>query len=261
MPTNPPGATTISRPPPSSATFTIPHTPSILKTTITLPPRSTWTSGLHWHETHTEYLRLLHGAIYLRLNNTIQILSAAESQSQVQSREGIVITVPRYARHAWHRAEHAYTMSEAVRMWGPRPVDLDKEVVVEEWTAPADISKPLFFWNLNYILLLSTPSARPTDSVYVPTLQRTARRVLGAWWIDLQLLVVFAVLDNYPVFWDIGGWGERWVGERIMGRVCRGKEWLATHMVLWMAAVVGGVLGLEAVSEERTPKELWEAWR
>ena len=28
-------------------------------TTITLPPGSPWTSGLHWHETYAEYLQII----------------------------------------------------------------------------------------------------------------------------------------------------------------------------------------------------------
>jgi hypothetical protein len=48
----------------------------ILKTTISLPTRSTWTSGLHFHTSHKEYLRLIQGCIFVELNGHMMFFSA-----------------------------------------------------------------------------------------------------------------------------------------------------------------------------------------
>lgn len=136
-------------------------------TTITLPPRSSWTSGLHWHETHTEYLRVISGHAWVSVDGDSRIISA----------EGGHITVPRYARHEWRRTikadGHGFQDS-----WDK------EELVVEEWTDPFDGEKEVFFRNLNSVI---------TDTTRSPTWWTE-------WWLTLQLFAVFAANDNYPVF-------------------------------------------------------------
>ena len=56
-------------------------------------------------------------------------------------------------------------------MW---PGDLAETVVVEEWTAPSDISKPLFFWNLNGIITA-------LQDTLLSSRQWMAERVLSNW--------------------------------------------------------------------------------
>ncbi|KAH6974512.1 hypothetical protein BKA56DRAFT_634395 [Ilyonectria sp. MPI-CAGE-AT-0026] len=50
----------IERPLPNAVTYDLSTAGSVK---ITLPESSTWSSGLHWHETHTEYLKLIRGTI------------------------------------------------------------------------------------------------------------------------------------------------------------------------------------------------------
>lgn len=111
----------------------------ILKTTIVLPRYSSWTSGLHFHTTHTEYLRLLRGSIFVELYGELHILSA-QAGGTVSIRtgrlleRGLVVKVEKYARHNWGRTEDYmripgrfgyHTMVEY-------PKDSGDEVVVEE---------------------------------------------------------------------------------------------------------------------------------
>lgn len=95
-------------------------------TFITLPMGSEWSSGLHWHETHDEYLRVLRGTIRVRLGEGTRLL-----------RPGEEARVPKYVRHEWSRAD----------------ILGGEEVIVAERTDPADIQKHLFFWNLNGVIL------------------------------------------------------------------------------------------------------------
>ena len=98
------------------------------QTTITLPVGSSWTSGLHWHETHDEYLHVLQGSIRVRLGSSTHILHVGQQAK-----------VSRFWRHEWSRAD----------------VSTGEEVIVLERTEPADDEKHLFFWNLNGVILSS----------------------------------------------------------------------------------------------------------
>lgn len=161
---------------------------------------------------------------------------------------GLVVTVPRYARHDWGRADYWLQGSggggdvKRVRDWG-------EEVVVEEWTAPMDLAKALFFWNLNGVVM----GAGDADAAGT-SLLKTARWVLGGWWVPFQLFVIFWELDNWPVFLSLEGYG-------IGGRLERGVEYVVSFLVLFVVGLVGRVLGVKAVAEERTPIELWTAWQ
>ncbi|KAK1216412.1 hypothetical protein PQX77_020965 [Marasmius sp. AFHP31] len=97
--------------------------------TITLPPQSTWTSGPHWHETHTEYLQVLSGHAEIRLGGKIL--------QSVGPDDG-VITVPRYTIHEWKRSNFD----------GP-----EDDLVMREWTDPKDGMKEVFFRSVNGLVL------------------------------------------------------------------------------------------------------------
>jgi hypothetical protein len=83
-------------------------------------------SGLHWHETHDEYLQVKEGSIRVQLGNKELILQAGKETR-----------VPRFVRHEWSRAN----------------VSEGEDVVVVERTDPRDEEKQLFFWNLNGVIL------------------------------------------------------------------------------------------------------------
>jgi hypothetical protein len=238
------------------------------KTTISLPRYSTWTSGLHFHTTHTEYLRLLRGAIFIYLDGETQILSAKAGGSvaiygdktAVNARPGLQVKVNKYARHDWGRAREYLSRSRRTICVAPRhPEDVDDEVVVEEWTEPVDLVKPLFFWNLNAVVLT------PLDARLERRRKKAARWMLGRWWVSLQLFTIFHELDNWPVVVGLRGmlgeetgwpWMERW-NRQIEGAV----EWCIIMIVVGFARAVGWVLGVKAVEKGRTPEGLWEGYQ
>jgi quercetin dioxygenase-like cupin family protein len=120
-----------------SVTYSLPSPPfSSAVVTITLPPRSTWTSGLHWHETHTEYLEVVRGTALVTLNGITKSFS---------SEDGIII-VPRLARHEWRRANAD-----------------GEELVVKEWTDPVDGEKEIFFRNLSSVIVDCTKTGPPVE--------------------------------------------------------------------------------------------------
>ena len=47
--------------PTGHVTFNFPTPETNNRTTIVIPVKSKWTTTLHWHETHTEYIRILKG--------------------------------------------------------------------------------------------------------------------------------------------------------------------------------------------------------
>ncbi|KAF1352691.1 hypothetical protein EJ07DRAFT_136610 [Lizonia empirigonia] len=260
----PTGTRVLLRPGPEAVAYHIPIAPSTeamspLKTTISLPRYSAWTSGLHFHVAHTEYIRLVKGAIFIELNGSTRCVSAMAngeidvSTSQLIS-DGLVVKVPRYARHNWGRLEHYINLGKRnERAERIRPEDWAEDVVVEEWTDPSGIGKPLFFWNLNGIITL------PDDS-FLSSRQRYAKDVLGDWWIDLQLFVVFWELDNWPVFVNMR---SMWPSGVVFGNVLQisdGFEVVTSLVVLSLARVVAMLLGLRSVEQRRTPDALWDEY-
>jgi len=249
----PPGTSPLTRP--SEVTYHIPTSPNASKTTICLPHGSRWTSGLHFHTQHTEYLRVVRGAVDLYLDGEFKTISAAEGgmldgRGELVS-SGLVVRVDPYKRHSWQRADNASRRT----LCGMRrrvASDYADDVVVEEWTDPADVSKPLFFWNLNRVVLAP-------DEAEVGMLGEAVRWALGSWWVPFQLFVIFWRLDNWPILWNARGiWdGYGWIGSMLENAV----EYVTTWVVLFTVNVVGQLIGIEAVTEKRTPTALWIAWQ
>jgi uncharacterized RmlC-like cupin family protein len=192
------------------------------QTTITLPAKSIWTSGLHWHETHDEYLKVVKGSIHVRLGPSSSIV-----------REGEEVKVEKFVRHEWSRA---------------KPDDNDEAVVIER-TEPADIEKHLFFWNLNGIIL---------ESITV-TREDWVSRWFIDWTVTLKLFMVFCTLDNWPVFYDLEAYRNRNNGLRCF--LTLHIESMVTHLVLLIAWIVGTMLGWNAVDEAFTPSTLMKEWK
>lgn len=237
----------------------------ILKSTIALPRRSRWTSGLHFHTTHTEYLRLIKGSIFVELDGVTKILSAKaggeiSSKTSQLVKTGLEITVDKYARHNWGRAEEYLAWRwigiGSVTKIVP-PEDRDEEVIVEEWTDPVDIAKPLFFWNLNGVI--TAPLNAPLSAR-----QSLIRLALGAWWIPFQLYIIFWDLDNWPIFFSLRLFSlgpSASSGNHLVARFGRLVEYLVTFVVLFVAKALGRLTGTQPVSRDRTPEELWQAYQ
>jgi hypothetical protein len=263
----PQGTQTILRTGSEAVAYHIPTSPPsssnpILKTTISLPRYSKWTSGLHFHTQHTEYLRLIKGAIWVHLNGEEKMISAqaggevyAGSGGLKPNGAGLVLEVPKYARHNWQRAEVYYSFRRAMGSLNVKLEDVDEEVVVEEWTDPSDLGKPLFFWNLNGVV------TAPADSVILSLPQRIVKAGLMGWWIPFQLFVIFWELDNWPVFLKLrGAMGDLGRLSYINRYVERIVEYAVTFVVLFAAKLLGWLAGVRAVERSRTPEELWEAY-
>jgi len=232
--------TVISRPLPNAVTYDLSRPAHV---TITLPSGSTWSSGLHWHETHTEYLRVVRGAIRVRLGGQERTLAATPPHSHPEVR------VDRHVWHEWRRAD---------------PTGSDDVVVVER-TEPADGEKALFFWNLNGVILAAGRMGSGRQGimgfVYLPA---RLRGLLLDLWISLNLFVIFYHLDNVPVLLDLSSVVGRVgvaaedgsVPANTLGRV----ERVYSHLVLFIASWLGSWLGVQPVRREFTPKTAYQQW-
>ena len=262
----PPNTQAVLRPGAEAVAYHIPIAPAsssstILKSTIVLPRHSRWTSGLHFHTAHTEYLRLVQGAIFVELDGEKKILSAKAggevswAHSLRLLNEGLIIKVDKFARHNWGRAEgymNSRKLATCVRI--VLPEDHDEEVIVEEWTDPADISKALFFWNLNGFL------TAPQNS-RLPMRQSVLKTIIGPWWIPFNLFVIFWELDNWPVFVSMRGRTGPWMRESLGDIFERLVEYIVTFFVLFGAKTLGRLANIQGLSRERTPDDLWEEYR
>lgn len=202
--------------------------------TISLPPTSTWSSGLHWHETHTEYLKVVQGSIKVRVGNTERIISAtATSQPEIK--------VDKYVWHEWRRAELG-----------------GEEVVVIERTDPADGEKALFFWNLNGVIL-NLPKTMNQPSSFLSRCPKVVADLLLTMLIELNLMVIFAHLDNVPAFFNFPSSKLR-IGNILPVRVLVVIEWFVSHLILSLAALLGWMLGLQPVTRRYTPQSEYADW-
>jgi hypothetical protein len=244
-------------------------------------------------------LYLVRGAIFVYVDGRTRILSAADGGDDTNNDDNdndnsndndkpitptLPILIPVYARHNWGRAREYLDQHHPSHVTPSYtyPRDIDDDVVVQEWTDPMDIAKPLFFWNLNYII--SPPPRMLGSTSRLPPLQQLVKWVVGpGGWISFQLLNVFWELDNWPVVLGLRGvlggdgvgswslindvWGRvgyevpelRWVG-RVKRKVEGWAEWLVVMVVLGLARAVGWAVGVRAVEKERTPVELWEEY-
>ncbi|KAF5242165.1 hypothetical protein FANTH_8797 [Fusarium anthophilum] len=201
---------------------------------ITLPASSTWSSGLHWHETHDEYLKLVKGTIRVRLGDSRQVISATDGNQPE-------IKVPRYAWHEWQRAAPD-----------------GEEVVVIERTEPDDNDKAIFFWNLNGVILNSPKMLSDETSV----VSRLPSRLQGLFldvWIPLNLFIIFRSLDNIPVFLNAPDLLP--VSDNRLRGLLQNIDTVISHLILLVASWVGLILGLQPVQRKYTPDDAYATWK
>ncbi|KAI0838845.1 hypothetical protein F5Y06DRAFT_33657 [Hypoxylon sp. FL0890] len=165
---------TFTRPPPAAVTYDL----SVRdEATIRVPPGSTWTSGPHWHESHTEFLRVLAGRARVTLSGKTFVVGPEEG----------VVVVPRGVVHEWRRGDGLGGSEDK----GTGEDGEDGEtLVVKEWTEPKDGAKEVFFRNLNGLILDAAEGGQS-----------------GGVRLELELWNLFWRADNYPVVL-----GDGWVG-------------------------------------------------
>jgi hypothetical protein len=183
-----------------------PYSTSVTTITFKTGPNIPGT-GLHWHEKHTEYLQVLQG----------YALVTVGSKTAVFSKDSGVITIPRYTIHSYMRADATDEGKEGV----------DTDLVVREWTEPADGDKEIFFRNIFCLLMDRVDTAR------------------GNLTLLFSIIVVAWAHDNYPVFWRgpsyLGGWAQ--------ARIMR----LITYTLMWSISFAGLVVGFKPEYPEYTP--------
>lgn len=132
----------------------------------------------HWHETHTEYLRVSSGKAFVTVDGRSSIIDSTSGE----------ICIPRGVVHAWGIVEGS-----------------DEELIIWERTEPMDGEKEIFFRNLISSLVDS--------SLGNPFSAQSIRRRLSVRDV-LQFLVTFRALDNYPLIWN--GVGRRYISYLIL---------------------------------------------
>ena len=149
------------RPAPAAVTYAFPP-PGSNKVTITVPPESTWSTDLHWHEEHTEFIQVIQGRALVTLGDKVKAYGAEDG----------VICIEKFALHEWKRVPND---------------DSDTDLVVQEWTFPPDGEKEVFFRNLNSIIL-DAEKTLPWSTFRMD------------WWIEWQIMSLCHGMDNFPVY-------------------------------------------------------------
>lgn len=223
--------TVIERGPPNAVLYDLADSDHA---TITLPIGSTWSSGLHWHEKHVEYLRVVKGTIQLVLGNQVHTVSARDATTEVR--------VDRNTWHEWRRSEVAH----------------GDEVVVIERTEPDDGQKAVFFWNLNGVIVKAQRLACP------PYMSKLLHRWLLDLWVTLNLFTIFSALDNIPVFLNVpAAFSKRGFTfkDNTLGHILlRTADRFASHLVLSVVSWIAWGIGIHSLRREFTPDDVWERW-
>ncbi|KAI1214183.1 uncharacterized protein F4807DRAFT_117507 [Annulohypoxylon truncatum] len=219
-----PNQTTFTRPFPAAVTYDL-SVPD--QATITVPLGSSWTSGPHWHEAHTEFLEVLAGRARVTLGSRTLVVGVGAGMGNGDG----VLRVERGVVHEWRRAsredeeeggEDGGAGGREVEGEGEGEGEDVEELVVKEWTEPKDGAKEVFFRNLNGLVLDAAGGGGG-----------------GGGWrsalLELELWNLFWRADNYPV---VLGTGAGWVRR------------VATKMVMGAAVALGWVLGCRGVYEE-----------
>ncbi|CAM1505130.1 Fc.00g107670.m01.CDS01 [Cosmosporella sp. VM-42] len=165
-------------------------------------------TGLHWHEAHTEYLQVLEGYALITLGD----------RTAVFTKDDGVVTIPRYTIHQYMRADSVEEGKAGKNM----------DLVVREWTEPADGDKEVFFRNVLSLLM----DRRNT--------------VIGNVSMLFSIMVVAWAHDNYPVFWR----GPRFIGKVLQGAIMR----TVTYSLMGPLSLIGRLVGFKRDYPEYNPR-------
>ena len=204
---------------------------------MTVPVGSSWTPGLHWHNDHTEHFQVLSGAMLITVNNKSFILTGGSP----------AVTIPRKARHELMRwdcpgrkgyqkvAQEAFRKEMLAKGQSKELERLRVQVVeAEESTTPADGEKEILFRNL--LSAITEPRSG----------------ILGEIMRFVHIVIIYQGLDVRMVILDMGAEnGHGWRGM---------VEEMIWWLILGMASLIGGVVGLKPVSEAYTPGRLISEW-
>ncbi|KKY30472.1 hypothetical protein UCDDA912_g09603 [Diaporthe ampelina] len=203
--------------------------------TITLPASSTWSSGLHWHEHHVEYLRVIKGSVQVSLDSQVHTISATDAETEVR--------IDRNVWHEWRRAD----------------IEGDEDVVVVERTDPEDGEKAIFFWNLNGVILKAQGLTCP------PYMPKLLHGILLEAWVTLSVFSIFHGLDNIPVFVNVlqsfSKRGFVFTDKTLGHTVLRGVDFIISHVLLLLASGISVLFGIRAVRGEFTPASARQSWK
>ena len=162
-------------------------------TQITLPEKSTWTPGPHWHESYVEYFKVLRGRVLVRLDGVSRIVTPEDGSVKVE----------KFVVHEFMRADRDKPDDEKD----------DGEVITEEWTDPADGQKHVFFRNV------------------FSTIQD--REKYWGRWTSLQALFTISHYDNYIVIapgkLSYPATHALFVGVKVIGWMVGLKPWIETY--------------------------------
>ncbi|KAG6001525.1 hypothetical protein E4U21_004116 [Claviceps maximensis] len=244
---------------PDGVTFDLSWSDHVL---ISVPPESTWSSGLHWHEGHTEYLKVVRGSILLRVGSRTRIVSASGGRQPE-------IRIDKFVTHEWRRAdvvvgrERGRSSSSGSSESGSGSGSGSEEAIVMERWDPPDGEKTLLVRNVNGVML-EAPKVQQRRQQHTHGLLAwcpvAVAQFLLALWVELRVMVMFAHLDNIPVYVDLMSWSRLRKANVLSVQSLAMVDWVLSHLILSVAALTGWIVGLQPVDERYTPPEEMAYW-
>ena len=220
----------ITRDFPNAVTFDL---SSPARNVITIPAGSAWSSALHWHETHVEFLKVVQGSILLHLDGEERVIEAPLTHTSDGKVKEVVIRIEKGARHCWGRADGGNDPNGG-------------EVVVIENTDPADGGKAVFFWTINAVMV--------DGDEKVKSLSAWGKQVEGLKML-LRLMVICNRCDCFPVAVQLPS-----SVRKASGNLERLFERLVTGLILFLTMLFASGMGMKAVRKDQLPADIWTKW-
>jgi hypothetical protein len=151
----------------------------------------------------------------------------------ITRRDDAVIIRPGVRHQFWRANRDVWVNGGEDRSLGVDKEEWERDLVIVESTDPADRDKEVFFRQV--ISLLGEMEGGGIGEIA---------------WMLLRSCVVFYGHDNYPVMLK--------VTRRFGDRLGKGLEWVITHSILILAAILGRFVGLKSTYDEYTSIELRE---
>ncbi|MCJ1290311.1 hypothetical protein MMC34_001847 [Xylographa carneopallida] len=171
---------------------------------IRVPPSSSYTVNLHYHMKHTEYLRVVKGSAKVTVGPLTRTYTKADGS----------IRIAKFVVHGWSRATAD-----------------GEDLIVQEWTDPADGVKEVFFRNL-FSVIFDAKNMKEDFSKLLPM----------GWWVGWQILVISSGMDETPLL--VESLGSGFIAQ------------VVAVMLLSLAAFAGWLVGLRVSYQEYTPREI-----
>jgi len=130
---------------------------------------------------------------------------------------------------------------------------------MERWDPP-DGEKTLLLRNVNGVMLEGPRQQQQHKQGFLAWCPVVVAQFLLAFWVELRIMVMFAHLDHIPVYVDLPSWSRLRKANVLSVQSLAMVDWVLSHLILSVAALMGWIVGVQPVDERYTPPGEMAYW-